>query len=509
MNDPVQVVSDPVPAGVPATDARPPVSRLWWRRAVRATRCLLLNLQQGLSAFWLLRRRPTRVACTSTGQFVALTACVVMTGLVYDFPQTGWQGGRLNLQALPYQVFSSVVMGLGSVALARLAGRPRRAATLIALGLAVLFWQGLASILLALAADWDGFVDQYYTFLSWLPFLWGSVAFALIVRRLLPVRRWWRRVLLLWLAVFVLVAPQWTIDPNARLWMPVSAVGRDDVGTDVPQSEASLYGQMTLLGDALDAIADGEAGTTELFTITLGGDGTRDVFFNEANSVDAKLANVFGSAEHSLVLANSQTHLLERPYASVSALQRGLATVAERMDVNDDVLALVISSYGTPDHHLLVSMPPYTFEDLTPQGLRGLLDASGIRYRVIILSGCYTGGFLDALTSDDTLVITASAADRMSFNCRGGDKWTDFGQAFFAEGLGQTSSFEDAFRIASQHIADRESRQGLTPSQPQMRMGRTIREQLKHLETRHGGRILYASASTLSGPNPLSPYPLF
>jgi hypothetical protein len=51
---------------------------------------------------------------------------------------------------------------------------------------------------------------------------------------------------------------------------------------------------------------------------------------------------------------------------------------------------------------------------------------------------------------------------------------TDFGRAYFAEALKQTKSFTAAFELARKHIAQREQAAGLTPSQPQMALGKNF-----------------------------------
>jgi len=275
-----------------------------------------------------------------------------------------------------------------------------------------------------------------------------------------------------------------------------------DAGPDSPQSEQALYGQFDLLNDALDAIVPGQQGVTELFTIAFAGDGSQDVFLNEAVGADAVMADTFDSGEHSLVLANSIVRPQERPFATVTALERSIAEVADRMNLDEDVLVVFLTSHGTPDHRLSVSLPPYAFDDLAPERLRGMLDEAGIRYRVIIVSSCYSGGFLGPLSGPDTMVITASAADRTSFGCRDGEQWTDFGRAYFAEALSQAASFEGAFRIARGRIAEREAKEGLTASDPQIFVGPGIREQLQRLETRRGGRILFAGTPRRPAPEP-------
>jgi Peptidase C13 family len=44
-----------------------------------------------------------------------------------------------------------------------------------------------------------------------------------------------------------------------------------------------------------------------------------------------------------------------------------------------------------------------------------LLKKSGIRWKVVVISACYGGGFIDPVKDDTTLVITATRHDRRSF----------------------------------------------------------------------------------------------
>ena len=149
---------------------------------------------------------------------------------------------------------------------------------------------------------------------------------------------------------------------------------------------------------------------------------------------------------------------------------------------------------ASPDSTLDVSLPPYQFAPLSPRRLRELLDESGIRFRVIVVSSCYSGGFIQALANPDTLVITASRADRTSFGCRDGQDWTDFGRAFFKEALPATGSFEGAFRKARELIAKSEAAQKLTPSEPQIFVGDAIRARLQELQTQKvGPRLMVRS----------------
>jgi hypothetical protein len=477
-------VSDRAPAGLRA--AAFAAGRL--ARAVAADLAVSLGI--------LLRpARPGGPPAALRGSGAPLLALYLLTlalGVGYDLYTVGWQGGRIDPFSLPAVSFWALSALLAAWAAAALSGRPESAPALAAAAFGLLFWESAGDYALAVAADNSALLDRNYDVLSWIPVIWAALAFAVFAASAVAAGSRARRGAVALAACALLLAPQWAVNPAARLWAAASSVEREQGGAGAPQSEQTFYRQMEILDDALDAIEPGERGSTQLFTISFAGDGTQDVFLNEANGADAVMAEAFGSAGHALVLANSVSRPQEHPYASASALQRSLEAMADRMDPEDDVLAIFLTSHGTPDHRLVVSMPPFDFDDLTPDRLRSLLDDAGIRYRVIIVSACYAGGFVEPLAGDDTMIIAASQADRTSFGCRDGAQWTDFGQAFFPEALAQTASFEGAFRLASQRIAAREAREGLTPSQPQISIGAGIREKLRRLETRRGGRTLFA-----------------
>ena len=121
-------------------------------------------------------------------------------------------------------------------------------------------------------------------------------------------------------------------------------------------------------------------------------------------------------------------------------------------------------------------------EDLDAAWLREALDASGIRWRVIIVSACYSGSFIDDLASPTTVIITASAADKMSFGCTNNAEMTYFGQAFFAESVRSNTSFAAAFKEARLRVQERERIMGFEPSEPQMAIGSLMETALPAFE---------------------------
>jgi hypothetical protein len=106
--------------------------------------------------------------------------------------------------------------------------------------------------------------------------------------------------------------------------------------------------------------------------------------------------------------------------------------------------------------------------------LQAALDASGIRWRVVVISACHSGAFVDPLADESTIVLTSAAGDKASFGCSDDRDVTDFGAAFIRDALPPADSLTSAFEQAMQAIADRERQAGIEPSSPQARVGSAI-----------------------------------
>jgi Peptidase C13 family len=103
-----------------------------------------------------------------------------------------------------------------------------------------------------------------------------------------------------------------------------------------------------------------------------------------------------------------------------------------------------------------------------------MLGRTGMRYKVVVISACYSGVFIPRLANPDTLVITAADADHPSFGCRDKAKWTYFGNAFFNVALRQAKSLKDAFIVARSLVKKREVRERFEPSNPLMAGGENV-----------------------------------
>jgi hypothetical protein len=180
----------------------------------------------------------------------------------------------------------------------------------------------------------------------------------------------------------------------------------------------------------------------------------------------------------SVSLINDERDLERAPLATLSGLKYALQGLGSRMNRDQDVLFLSISSHGADDPSIVVSNSQLPLEDLTDEDLADALHESGIKWRVIVISACYAGGFIEALRDPQTIVIAASAADRTSFGCSNDRDLTYFGEAFYRDALPGARSLRDAFEAARAAIAKRERLEHITASNPQAYFGAKMEAKL-------------------------------
>lgn len=247
--------------------------------------------------------------------------------------------------------------------------------------------------------------------------------------------------------------------------------------------ESTYTRQPPLLTREIADVVPGRPGVTEMFVVVFAGYGEEDVFMREALTAGRILARRYRAESRLVRLINNRSTLARKPLASRSNLQAALHGIAARMQPDEDILFLFLTSHGAESGEFAIELGELGLNALRPPALRKALDAAGIRWRVVVVSACYSGQFLDALESPGTLVITAAAADRQSFGCAHENDWTYFGEAFFRDGLAGAPTLTDAFERARRQITARERRERKLPSRPQLRAGAGIMAVLGKLET--------------------------
>lgn len=247
---------------------------------------------------------------------------------------------------------------------------------------------------------------------------------------------------------------------------------RDADGKLLPDSlELGLLAQGRLLDDAL-ANVPSSTPAIELYTLTLGGDGKQSVFLRESDYVSNMLSSRFG-AFGQVRLVNHRDHLVDRPMATRENLRRAALTLAERSGP-EDLIFIYLTSHGTSEHELVLDQPRMELSDLPADELAAVLAPLKNRDKIVVISSCYSGGFIPALKDERTLIMTASRADRVSFGCSEEANFTYFGDALFAQALNQTDDLEQAFKLARATVAERELADGFEASEPQIWAPKTV-----------------------------------
>ncbi|MFC4728833.1 C13 family peptidase [Coralloluteibacterium thermophilus] len=431
-------------------------------------------LAQALS-LGILRRPRRRLPEAGIG--TALVAALAAALLAFGLDTLATPAPRLFL---PYAIHGHALDALAALLagwlVARILGRPTRALAIAAVLLVaqwpvillmwgagridalaghgeLLFWSGVALDLLVLAC-----------------IVAHAAAGADILRRMAA----WLVLVLLWLA------PSFVL-PNEGFWYALDedqAQG-EPAGAPAFDAEVAIYRQQALIEASLAALRPQTPGRPDLYAIGLAGDGRERVFRNEVDFLSGLLGARFGAEGRVLRLVNSPETVDSLPLASLGALRQAVQGVAARMDREEDILLLFMTSHGLPGGRFHIDMAPLPLVPITAPDLRAVLDDAGIRWRVIVVSACYSGGFIDALADPRTLVVTAARADRTSFGCGTESDITWFGHAFLYEGLNRSTSFAEAFAHARGRIAEWEAREDMEASHPQYVAGAEIEAHLE------------------------------
>lgn len=447
-------------------------------------RDLRRNLAAGVRAAVFGRVRFDDIGCTA-GQAVALVLIVLAVQLALALLREGMPGA-LQPEALPrVLVFVPLVLLCGCL----IAWREREPR--LAVAVLILFC--------ALGVPYDfafGFLD-YTTGMEWLgpPEQWG-LADAL-----------WYALYALWLAAtvvgiarlagagpvraaqhaaifgLVVAAPLWWL-PAADLWRSSDVEETDSHDWYALSREETFYAQPQLLERALRQLRPERPGVEDLYFVGVAGYAAEDVFMREMGVVRDLFLRRFDGAGRVVTLVNSPSTVDELPVASATSLARTLNAVGRTMNPKEDVLFLYITSHGSEEHRLAMQFWPLQLYDIDPVMLKHMLDESGIKWRVIAISACYSGGFIDELKDRYSMIVTASDASHSSFGCGNASDFTYFARAYFDEALRTTYSFPLAFEQARSSILARERAEGQTPSNPQLYVGAAAAEKLQQLSVR-------------------------
>ncbi len=246
---------------------------------------------------------------------------------------------------------------------------------------------------------------------------------------------------------------------DSGIWRYGRLVNEKDERQAKINVETALYNQRSLLDEALASITPSDPKKINLYLLAVAGDGSQEVFRREVEFVRKQFDREFGTQGRSLALINSRNTVASAPMATMTSIRESLNGIAARMDKKKDILFVFLTSHGSQEHELVLNQNNMNLRGLRASELGKLLKETGIRWKVIVVSACYGGGFIDHVKDDHTLVITAARKDRRSFGCADENDFTYFGRAFFKEALPKSGSFVEAFGKAESLIKEWEAKE--------------------------------------------------
>jgi hypothetical protein len=444
-------------------------------------------LAASLRGAWRLftfRRAARASFVTSAELFAMLVLLDLILLFAFAVGVVGFQG-EVNLYELPRALmFVPLVLTLGVLA-SRMEERGDLLLLPVALASVGLLFTVLTSGMYLLAQrQWLPFAESYWAYFDYVTLAWSAMVVVWAAATLLSAAAW-KRALVGIAGIFLLVLPSFWL-PIGLIWMPRTddRAGYAAGSFHSLAAESAFYAQQDALGRELSKLEAERPGVADLYLVAAGFYAGEDVFMKEVRMIADLFSQRFDAAGRTVLLVNNPKTLHEYPIASLTSLREALAQVGSTMNTAEDILVLYVSSHGSDKHELVVDFRPLRFSPITPEALKSALQESGVRWRVVIVSACYSGGFVDALKDERTMVITASSAARQSFGCGASSDATYLAQALFGEALKKTYSFEAAFADARKLIEQWEREKSYESSQPQIHVGSEIRKKLQEVERR-------------------------
>jgi hypothetical protein len=279
--------------------------------------------------------------------------------------------------------------------------------------------------------------------------------------------------------------PRHTAPPPLPGGSPTDLQAHADAGMQIERSRnaAGELDEHRRLDAALKGLQPQRRGTVDAYVVSIALD-SDPVFGREARAAGQVLERRYGARGRAIILAGTDGSAPSRlPRGTPASLAVTLARVAELMDKSEDVLVLYATGHGVP-LGLYYHDADSGYGLISPNRLGGMLDELGLGNRLIILSACYSGGFVPRLQSATSAIVTAAAHDRTSFGCTAENDWTFFGDALVNHALRGPQPLAAAFAEANGLIMTWEAQLRVMPSAPQLFLGTSATRWLGPLEQR-------------------------
>ncbi len=260
--------------------------------------------------------------------------------------------------------------------------------------------------------------------------------------------------------------------------------------TNTYNQKSLFLNQPGLINEQLSHLEDNREKINDIYFVGFAPYAEEDVFMNEATYVRNLFDLQYDTLNRSILLVNNLKTLDIYPMATLKNLESTLNRIGSLIDPEEDIAVLFITSHGSQDHRILMNFDEakrfgIDIEDIDAEAIKQLFEKNNIKWRIILILACFSGGFIDTLKNENTLIITSARTDRASFGCGHHGDFTQFGEAFFKDNLRDTNNLISAFEHARPQIEALEKKLDFLPSKPQIYIGENIRPILNRLMRRN------------------------
>jgi hypothetical protein len=182
----------------------------------------------------------------------------------------------------------------------------------------------------------------------------------------------------------------------------------------------------------------------------------------------ATLAKKIDPNVGSVLLTNpAPSQPVDWPYATPDNIETVLKELGASMK-SSDVAVVLLTTHGNVNL-LAFNANNVEYSPIYAASLRQWFTPLNANRVIVIVSACYSGSLINALTGPNRIVLTAAARDRVSFGCQPSSTNTFFVEELL-KAMGDTSkSLEAAFESTKVGVARKETAMKLSPpSLPQI-----------------------------------------
>lgn len=228
------------------------------------------------------------------------------------------------------------------------------------------------------------------------------------------------------------------------------------------RSDALLDTQLTALTKTT------EDAPARLFVLSAALHDQSRAFRGDVDAFAKKMSEIHPRAMHIRLANPTIGQAADLPYATRENITRAVSHLAGVMRPVDRAVVM-LTSHGNKDQ-LAVHAGAQAYPMISGAILKDMLKPLESFDHGVVISACHSGSLLPSLQHANRWVLTAAAADRVSFGCQFNGTQTYYMQALLNQTISATTTLRQFHEGAVKGVIEKETRDKLSPhSNPQWR----------------------------------------